>query len=400
MPKATLPLNNTQIQNAKKKDKEYNLVDGDGLALRVKTNGSKIWIFNYYHPHTKKRKNISVGSYPEISLARARDKRKEYRALLIDNIDPKNHRDTQLKQETEAHTNTLEFVGSQWFEVKKTTVSTDYAIDVMRSLENHIFPYLGKVPITQISAQDTIKKLEPLKAKGQFETLKRVIQRLNEIMTFAVNTGLLQANCLAGISKAFEKPKTKNFASIKPEELADFLKALSRAQIKRVTRCLIEWQLHTMVRPGEAVLAKWSEIDFENKLWKIPPENMKKNREHIVPLSEQAMELLGELKDMTRHREYIFPADRDPKSHTNAQTANAAIKRMGYEGKLVAHGLRSIASTALNEEGFSPDLIEYCLAHVEQNEVRRAYNRSEYIEQRRPLMQWWSDFISEAQNQR
>jgi integrase len=260
----------------------------------------------------------------------------------------------------------------------------------------HAFSELGEYPISEISAPRVIQAIKPLAHKGSLETVKRINQRLNEIMDYAVNTGIIHANPLANIKAAFEKPTKQNMPSITPKELPDFMKALSVASIKIITRYLIEWQLHTMLRPGEAVQARWSEIDFNARLWNIPAETMKKKRSHSVPLSDQVLNLLQALKPISGHREYIFPGDRNPKRHCNEQTANAAIKRMGYKGKLVAHGLRSVASTTLNEHGFDKDVIESALAHVDGNEVRRAYNRADYLERRAKMMDWWSAHIESS----
>lgn len=396
MAKVVKPLTNTEIVQAKPKDKEYNLSDGDGLILRIKPTGSKLWLFNYYHPYTKKRSNLSIGAFPDVSLAQARKKRLEARTLLADDIDPKEHRDSVQRAIEQEHLNTLLKVANDWFSVKKTKITPDYADDIWRSLNNHIFPKLGNFPISKLTATSTIDVLKPIAAKGSLETVRRLCQRLNEVMTYAVNTGVIYSNPLSGIGHAFEAPKKQFMATLKPEELPGLMKALNTASIKIVTRCLIEWQLHTMVRPSEAAGAKWNEIDFNEQIWVIPAERMKMKREHIVPLSNQSMNLLETLKPISAHREYIFPADRNPKTHANAQTANMAIKRMGYAGKLVSHGLRALASTILNEQGFDADLIEAALAHVDKNEVRRAYNRADYLERRKPLMNWWSEYIENA----
>ena len=215
-------------------------------------------------------------------------------------------------------------------------------------------------------------------------------------MTYAVNGGIVFANPLSGIKANFKKPKKEHMLTLKPEELPELMLTFAHANIKRTTRCLFEWQLHTMTRPSEAAGASWKEIDFENKTWTIPAERMKKKRIHVIPLTEQAMALLEMIKPLSGHREYIFPSDRDPKTHCNSQTVNMALKRMGFAGRLVSHGLRSLASTTLNEQGIDSDLIESALAHVDKNEVRRAYNRSEYLERRREVMNWWSEHISKA----
>lgn len=398
MPKIAKPLTDTQIKKAKPKTKEYTLFDGGGLTLRISTTGSKLWLLNYYRPFTKKRANLSLGHYPTISLIGARAKRTEYKALLAQDIDPKEHIAQEEIKQRQAHENTLKHIAAQWLEVKKTSVSADHAKDTWRSLEIHIFPDLGNVPIHKIKAPNTIRVITPIAKKGSLETVKRVCQRLNEIMTYSVNSGIIKANPLAGIYKAFGSPTKKNMPTIKPEQLPELMKKISRASIKYTTRRLIEWQLHTMVRPSEAAGAKWEEIDFDQKIWDIPAERMKKKRAHSVPLSPQSIEILEEMKPISGHREFVFPADRNPRTHANPSTANMALKRMGYGGVLVAHGMRSIASTALNENGFDPDVIESALAHISKDEVRAAYNRAEYLERRTKLMAWWSEYIKAAEH--
>lgn len=396
MARVTKPLTNTEVDKFKAKDKACSLFDGDGLELKVNISGTKKWILKYYRPFSKKRTNLTFGDYPDISLAEARKLRTEAKELLAKNIDPKEHRDNVTNQQKARLENTLLNVANQWFQVKRTQVTLNYAEDIWRSLELHAFPYIGKLPITEITAPIAIKIITPIAEKGSLETVKRVNQRLNEIMNFAVNTGLIHANPLIGIKAAFEKPKKQNMPTIRPEELPDFMRSLSIASIKIVTRYLIEWQLHTISRPSEAAGAKWSELDIENKLWNIPAERMKKKRPHSVPLTQQTLNLLTAIKPITGHREFIFPADRNPKSHANVATANAAIKRMGYHGKLVAHGLRALASTTLNEQGFDSDVIEAALAHVDSNEVRRAYNRADYLKRRAKMMSWWSEHIEKS----
>jgi integrase len=392
----TKPLTNTQIKQAKPKEKLYTLSDGGGLQLRIKPNGSKLWLFDYKRPYTKKRTCLSFGSYPDLPLADARRKRDEARGLLAKDIDPQEHREEEARTNESAHSNTLENIAAKWLKVKKTKVSADHAADTWRSLELHIFPYLGQVPIHKISAVKTIEVIEPIAAKGSLETVKRLCQRLNEIMVYAVNTGLVNANPLAGISQAFQTPIKQHLPTLKPERLPELMSALSLASIKITTRCLIEWQLHTMVRPSEAAGAQWSEIDFDNNRWNIPAERMKAKKAHTVPLTAQTLNLLELIKPISARSEFVFPSDRTLRKSTNASTANMALKRMGYGSQLVAHGLRSIASTILNEQGFDPDIIEAALAHVGKNEVRNAYNRADYIERRKPMMVWWSGYIENA----
>ena len=389
-------LSELKIKAAKPLEKDYVLVDGDGLQMRVRINGSRLWNFNYYHPVTKKRINMGLGAYPELSLAQARKMTVEARELLATGIDPKEQRDT-LKQAKKAETeHTFQNVATAWYELKKDAVTPAYAEDIWRSMTLHVFPDLGTTPISAISAPQVINLLRPLETKGSLETVKRLSQRLNEIMTYGVNSGLIHANPLSGIRSVFKKPKKKNMAALAPDELKELMVAIANASIKRTTRCLIEWQLNTMTRPAEAATTRWADIDFEKRIWTIPAERMKKRRTHIVPLTDQALALLEAIKPYSGHREYVFPADRNPRTHCNSQTANMALKRMGFEGRLVSHGMRSMASTILNEHGWDPELIEVALAHVDKDEVRSAYNRADYIERRRPMMVWWSEHIQQA----
>lgn len=193
----------------------------------------------------------------------------------------------------------------------------------------------------------------------------------------------------------YREPVTKNRINMGLGTYPEL--SLANASIKRITRCLIEWQLHTMTRPAEAATTRWADIDFDKRIWTIPPERMKKRRPHTIPLTEQALALLEALKPHSGHREYVFPADRNPRTHANSQTANMALKRMGFQDRLVSHGMRSMASTILNEHGdWDAELIEVALAHVDKDEVRSAYNQADYIERRRPMMNWWSDHIQQA----
>ncbi len=396
MARTTKPLTNTEVKQAKPKKKIYTLSDGGGLQLRIKPNGSKLWLLDYLRPYTKKRTCLSFGSFPTLTLAEARNKRKTAKELLAKDIDPKEHREEESRLNETAHSNTLEHIATKWLEIKKANITADHATDTWRSLELHIFPSLGKVPIHKITAVKTIEIIQPIAAKGSLETVKRLCQRLNEIMVYAVNAGIMTSNPLAGISKAFQTPVKRHMPTLKPEKLPTLMTVLSQASIKLTTRCLIEWQLHTMVRPNEAAGTRWDEIDFDDCLWHIPAERMKKKKAHTVPLSPQCLALLELMKPLSSHSEFVFPSDRNLKTHTHPQTANTALKRMGFDKQLVAHGLRSLASTILNEQGFDPDVIETALAHTGKNEVRNAYNRADYLERRKPVMDWWSEYIDKA----
>ncbi|MCP4324725.1 MAG: tyrosine-type recombinase/integrase [Alteromonadales bacterium] len=397
----TSPLTNTEVKQAKPKvvdgiAKPKKLSDGDGLQLKIAANGTKSWLLNFKCPYSKKMTSMSFGLYPNISLAEARKLRQSARELLAKGLNPKQEKDLEKQLEDELNNNTFQSVAEKWFEVKKTQVSKNYAIDTWRSIELHLFPKLGNIPLNKLTAPIVIEVIRPVSAKGSLETVRRLCQRINEVMVFAVNTGLVHSNPLAGINKAFESPKKNHMLTLKPDELPELMSALNTANIKIVTRCLIEWQLHTMCRPNEAAGARWDEIDSHKQLWNIPAERMKMNRAHSIPLTRQTLSLLEFIKPISGKHEFIFPADRNPRKHANDSTANVAIGRMGFKKRLVAHGLRSLASTTLNEQGFDGDIIESCLSHIDKNEVRKAYNRSEYIERRQKVMIWWSSHIEQA----
>ncbi|EGK9102362.1 tyrosine-type recombinase/integrase [Salmonella enterica] len=393
MARTTRPLTNTEVLRTKALEKDLTLHDGGGLFLIVKTSGKKLWRFRYQRPATKQRTMIGLGAFPALSLADARGLRADYLALLANGIDPQVQAEVVEEQQQIALDSIFSTVATNWFQLKSKSVTSDYANDIWRSLEKDVFPAIGETPVQQIKARTLVEALEPIKARGALETVRRLVQRINEIMIYAVNTGLIDTNPASGIGMAFEKPKKQNMPTLRPEELPKLMRSLIMSNLSVSTRCLIEWQLLTLVRPSEASGARWVEIDLDAKLWTIPAERMKAKREHIVPLSPQALDILEVMKPISAHREHVFPSRNDPKQPMNSQTANAALKRIGYGGKLVAHGLRSIASTALNEAGFNPDVIEAALAHSDKNEVRRAYNRSTYLLKRIELMNWWGELI-------
>lgn len=320
----------------------------------------------------------------------------EARELLAQDIDLKAQRN-ELQEVKRAETeHTFENVATAWFELNEDSVTPGYAEDIWRSLTLHFFPSMKSMPLSEVSAPMVIKLLRPTEAKSSLETVKRVSQRLNEIMTYGVNSGMIFANPLGGIRAVFTKPKKENMAALPPDELPELMMEIANASMKRTTRCLIEWQLHTMTRPAEAATTRWADIDFDKRIWTIPPERMKKRRPHTIPLTEHALSLLETLKPHSGQREYVFPSDRNPRTHANSQTANMALKRMGFQDRLVSHGMRSMASTILNEHGWDPELIKVALAHVDKDEVRSTYNRADYIERRRPMMAWWSEHIQRA----
>ncbi len=400
MAKIAKKLTDTEIKSTKPAEKEVNLFDGDGLLLRIAPlakGGKKNWYFRYAVPVTKKRTKVSLGTYPHLTLAKARALRDEYLSLLTNGIDPQVHNNQKANALKDATEHTFQAVAKKWLDekVKTSGISQDHANDIWRSLERNIFSTLGDTPIKEIRPKMLKQHLEPIEKRGVLETLRRIISRLNEIFRYAATEELIEFNPADNLAQRFSKPKKQNMPALPPTELPRFLTVLNNASVRMETRLLIEWQLLTWVRPGEAVRTRWSDIDIETGMWNIPAEFMKMKKPHKVPLSKEALRVLDLMKAISGHREWVFPSIKAPLNHMHEQTANAAIIRMGFGGELVAHGMRSIARTAAEESGkFRTDVLEAALAHSKKDEIIAAYNRAEYLTERVILMQWWSDFVS------
>jgi integrase len=345
---------------------------------------------------------MSLGTYPHLTLAKARALRDEYLSLLANNIDPQIHNNDKANALKDATEHTLQAVARKWLDekVKTSGIYPDHAEDIWRSLERNVFPGLGNVPIKEIRPKLLKQHLDPIEQRGVLETLRRIISRLNEIFRWAATEELIEFNPADNLGQRFSKPKKQSMPALPPNELPRFMLAISNASIRLETRLLIEWQLLTWVRPGEAVRAHWSDIDEDNRFWNIPGEFMKMKRPHKIPLSKEAIRILESIKPISGHREWVFPSIKAPLNHMHEQTANAAIIRMVFGGELVAHGMRSIARTAAEESGkFRTEVLESALAHAKNNEIIAAYNRAEYLAERTELMQWWGDYI-QAQKRR
>ncbi len=399
MAKIAKKLTDTEIKSTKPADKEINLFDGDGLILRIAPlakGGKKNWYFRYAVPVSKKRTKMSLGTYPHLTLAKARALRDEYLSLLANGIDPQVHNSEKANALKNATEHTLQAVARKWLDekVKTSGISQDHAEDIWRSLERNILPTLGDTPIKEIRPKMLKQHLDPIEKRGVLETLRRIISRLNEIFRYAATEELIEFNPADNLAQRFSKPKKQNMPALPPSELPRFLMVLNNASVRLETRLLIEWQLLTWVRPGEAVRARWADIDTDNSMWNIPAEFMKMKKPHKVPLSKEALRVLETMKAISGHREWVFPSIKAPLNHMHEQTANAAIIRMGFGGELVAHGMRSIARTAAEESGkFRTDVLEAALAHSNKDELIAAYNRAEYLTERVALMQWWSNYV-------
>ena len=396
MARITKPLRDTEVKNAKPKDKEYNLSDGEGLSLRIKPNGSKLWIFNYYRPYTKKRANIGFGQYPALSIAEARKLRLDARELLAKDIDPKADREDKAQEEKNTLENTFSKYAEAWKEIKTAQWKEPTIRRAHQTLSKHALPVLKDLPISQVKPKQIIAIMKPIIAEGKRETVKRLCSFINQIMRLAVADGSIEFNPISDLSGFFPTAERQHFKTLKPEQLPYLLKVMASARISVITRYMFELQLHTAVRPVEAATARWEEFNLEEKLWIIPANKMKKNREHIIPLSPQVIDLLELLRPISGDKVYLFPGVKHPSSHANRETVNTAMKRNGLKGQIVSHGLRALFSTTCNEQDFESEIIETSLAHLDKNVTRRSYNRSEYLERRRKLMCWWSAHIEKA----
>jgi len=389
-------LNSMQVTAAKVKVNEYTLRDGNGLFLRIRPSGTKQWIFNYKHPDTKKQNKLSYGSYPDVTLKQARALAEEDRALLKRGINPKLHKDMRALQRKQDALMTFKAVTLDWLALEKVKLAASTYKKNSRYFEKDIFPEIGNYPIKEITAPLGIEVLKRISGRGSYEIARKSARAMNSVMTYALNTGLIPFNPLTGIKTTIPKIEVVNRPTLLVEQITELMRTLHYSSAKLVTRVLIEFQLHTMTRPRETAEAKWSELDLDNMLWTIPAERMKMNKEHKIPLTPQVIKLIETVRPISGHREYVFVSHINPKKSVNAQTANKALRDMGFTGRLVAHGLRALASTTLNEQGFDDDIIEAALAHQDTNKIRKAYNRAQYLERRRVLMEWWSNHIEQA----
>lgn len=396
MPKVTKPLTNTEVDKSKPKDKEYTLSDGNNLFLLILPSGVKSWRFNYSRPHTKKRTKISLGTYPAVSLAEARAIREEYRALLAKDIDPQIHKEEQERLKAEQNDNTFLKLAERWKEKRANEIELLTMQKNWARLENHLFPALGHYPVTKITAPVLIAAVKSLNEKGFNDTLHRIINLANQILNYSVTVGVIPFNPCQNASDAYHKEVQTNHPAIKPELLPKLLFDFQNSNRDMLTKMLFKWQLLSMVRPAEAVSVEWSEIDFNKKLWFIPAEKMKKTRKgqfpHTVPLSSQMLKILEALRPITGAEKFVFPHYSQPNKSMSKEAISNALRKIGYKGIQDSHGLRSVARTYLEEQAVDFRAAESCLAHRVGNEVSQAYNRSEYIELRIPLMQLWGDY--------
>jgi len=387
-------LRDTNIRRAKPGPKPIKMYDGEGLYMLISPSGSRLWRMKYRYGG--KEKLLSLGKYPEISLKAARDLRYQARKLLDDGQDPsyvKQQRRFNAFQEAE---NSFKSVALE-FLVKKAKVCTEKYVKNMRQrLERNVFPYIGNRPINDIKPSELFSILDRIDNQGKVDTAHRVKQNCGEIFRYAVATCRAEYDPTASLSRTLTPNRPKHLASIiEPKKVGELLRAIDGYKGQFITQCALKLAPLLFVRPGELRHAEWSEIDFEEAEWRIPAGKMKMKAQHIVPLSNQSIAILKELKQSTGNRQYVFPSIQSPKNRPMSEnTVNGALRRLGYErDEMTGHGFRSMASTLLNEHGWNRDAIERQLAHAERDSVRAAYNYADYLPERRKMMEWWADYL-------
>lgn len=390
-------LTNRKIEAATTKKALERINDGNGLYLVVRQSGIKSWEFRYTKPITKKIGVAGLGGYPVLSLKAAREKANQYRLMIKSGIDPTIQKKKEKLETLRKLDSTLKAVTLAWLKTKEGKNNDKTNQSILRKLELHIFPKLSDVQIQDISAPMVIKVLRKLENENKTNLVRRICQILNQVMDYSVNTGLIEANSITGIKHAFKQAQTKSHVALNPSDLAalvDKLDALDNKKSTQQAKLLLLFQLHTMTRPNEAASARWDEFDFETKTWTIPASRMKNKRNHVIPLTDAVIEILETMKQWnSREFDHVFTHKLNKTIAIRTDTVNQLLYKIGYKNVTTAHGLRSLASTALNEQGFDSELIEVCLSHIDKNAVRRTYNRTNYIERRRIMMNWWSDFI-------
>lgn len=392
-----MALTSIDVKNAKPAEKPYKKADEKGLYLYVNSVG-RYWRLDYRFGG--KRKTLALGVFPEVSLAEARTKRDEARKLLASGVDPSAQKKASKLAHIERSSNSFEMVAREWFEKFSAVWASNHSEKTLRRLEKDIFPWLGGQSVAAISAPELLRCLRRIESRGAIETAHRALQNCRQIFRYAIATGRAERDPGVDLKGALPPVKERHHPSITERvEIGKLLRAIDGYQGSFVTRCALKLAPLVFVRPGELRRAEWSEIDLDGAEWRIPALRMKMREQHIVPLSAQAVAILTELQQLTGGGKYLFPGARTNGRPMSENTVNAALRRLGYsKNEMTGHGFRSMASTTLNELGWSGDAIERQLAHAERDGVRGAYNYAEYLAERRRMMQAWADKLDEFRN--
>jgi len=397
MPKRVPELSPSAVANAKPEAKPYKLTDGGGLFLLVQPSGAKWWRWKYRRPDTGKENTLSLGTYPEVSLRIARERRGSARAQVAAGIDPGEKRHEAKAAKIEAATaagDTFEAVAREWL------ARQDGAEVTLRksrwTLETCLFPEIGILPLTEVTPRLLLDALRKIEATGKLETAKRARIKAGQVFRWAILEGRAELDPTTSLRGALKSPKTKHHATITdPARIGELLRVIDGFTGQPVTLAALKLAPLVFVRPGELRQAEWSEFDLADAMWRIPGARMKMKAAHIVPLSTQAVTILRELQPLTGEGRYVFPGLRTINRPMSENTVNAALRRLGYgTDEMTGHGFRSMAASRLNEMGWNADAIERQLAHAENNKVREAYTHAaQYLDERTRMMQAWADYL-------
>lgn len=391
-----MPLSPVKIKNAKPGNKPYKLADERGMYLLVQPHGSRLWRLNYRH--AGKRKTLAIGSYPELSLADARERRDKARKLLTDGADPSHAKQADKAAKRTAAANSFEAVAREWLGKQSFADSTRDKASWL--FESFAFPWIGTRPVKAITAPELLGVLRRVESRGKLETAQRLKQHCGCVFRYAVAIGLAERDPSADLRGVLKTPETRHRASITdPKLIGPLLRAIDGYQGSIVTACALRLAPLVFVRPGELRKAEWKDFDIDDAEWRYFVTKTKTT--HIVPLAVQAVAVLKELHPLTGSGNYVFPGERSRQRPMSENTVLAALRRMGYSGEeMSGHGFRSMASTRLHEMGWPHDSIELQLAHTVGNKVSAAYNYAQHLPERRKMMQAWADYLDVLRNER
>ncbi|MEQ5973475.1 tyrosine-type recombinase/integrase [Serratia liquefaciens] len=388
-----MPLTDVKVRTAKPQDKPYKLTDGGGLYLLVNTNGSRYWRMKYRV--MGREKLLSIGVYPDISLAVARQKRDEARRALAQGNDPGAIKKAEKQAKKIAAENTFEAIAREWHKAKADRWSLRYRDEIIDTFEKDIFPYIGLRPIAEIKPLELLETLKRMEKRGALEKMRKVRQRCGEVFRYAIITGRAEYNPAPDLAGALAVHKKQHLPFLTAQELPDFLQDLAGYTGSIITKAATYLIMYTGVRTQELRFARWQDIDLDKAMWEVPAEHMKMRRPHKVPLSRQAISLLKQLQPITGHYPLVFIGRNDQRKPISKESINQVIELLGYKGRLTGHGFRHTMSTILHEQGYDSAWIEMQLAHVDKNAIRGAYNHAQYLDGRREMMQWYADYLSD-----
>lgn len=388
-----------QINAAKPRAKAWNLSDSQGLYLVIQPNGSKLWRFNYRF--LDKQKKLHLGGWPTISLAEARVRRDEAKRKIVEGIDPALEKKRARIAAKYAAANTFQAVAEEWFVKCERDGLAPVTVDKIRWLLAKAYPLISTIPIAQITPHEALAVLRKVEATGAYESARRMRSVLSRVFRYGVATVRCDKDVAADLRGAIALPKVKHFAAItRPSEVGALLRAIDGYGGHKVTVMAMRLSPHVLLRSGELRQAEWTDIDFDEAIWFIPAERIKMRRPHRVPLSRQVIAMLKELHEHTHWRKYLFPCLGKPRKAMSENAVNQGLRKLGYTtDQMTAHGFRAMAATLLNEMGeWNPDAIERQFAHVDTNQVRRAYARGEYWDERVVMMQRWSNYLDQLRD--